>query len=142
MVPHVLGFEFDEQARSRLQLGVPKIYECPTNSSLECIPSVILHQAKKFQLQRCCGIQLSVSHKPMKLEQTNVIQTITERHLMLIVSLSDFQQFEVVFAGGCAEARIADGGISTPVGETSVELLSTWSLTARVCFGSPRARVW
>ena len=45
MVPDVLGFDCDEQAWTRLQLG-DAIFPWlrPTNSLLECPPSVILHQ--------------------------------------------------------------------------------------------------
>ena len=49
-----------QQAWSRLQFGrVQYIYDlCPTISLLECPPSIILHQAKSFQLQCCYGTQL------------------------------------------------------------------------------------
>ena len=42
--------------------------------------------------QCCFGIQLSVSFKLMKLAQSCVIQTYTECHLMLVLSLLDFMQ--------------------------------------------------
>ena len=69
----------------------------------------------------------------------------------------------VGFGGGCARGGSAGGGISTSAGETDVELddlpvnpsvngwshsgnsvstCKSWSNTARVCFRSPRARVW
>ena len=70
---------------------------------------------------------------------------------------------EVGFAEGCPEGGSAGGGIATSAGDVSVELedllvnpcvndwslwsnsvstCSSWSPTARVCFRSPRARVW
>ena len=74
----VLVFEFDEQAWSQLQLAGANC-PCPTNSMLECPPSVILHQAVQCQLQCCYGIQLFVFYKPMKSTERYAIQHINRQ---------------------------------------------------------------
>ena len=88
----VFGSAFDVFAWSRLQLGLSFFWWwCSTNSLLE-LPSICNLQAILFQLQCCHVIRIFVSYKPMKSAQTYVIQTCTERHLMLILSLLDFLQ--------------------------------------------------